>query len=348
MGETRNFKSRRTEGVFCEFSGDELQATRPALTGLQKGEVAVSPGWGPANSAWKHGAQRENSGQWYSATVIFKQTFILVLDLQKWYQDNTGSPWKLRTQFPPLLRSSISVIHLSQLIKRYRDVIIHQSPHFVPISLVFTWPSSVQDGITRLWVSQTCLVFDDLDHFAECWQCILWKDPSWSCLMFFSWWDWGYGLGEEVKGPRAEGAFSSHHRGCLLHTWLITGLRLYWSGSCAETLLFLPLPGCTWKPLRQPTLKDGELRSTSLRGQHVHELSGKFCTGHLQGLCTGDIVAPIYLFTHLFISVGTLVYLLSTLESNSSQLFLSHLQTLRYKISYTNTLYNMGNIANIL
>ena len=59
--------------------------------------------------------------------LIFSDFFlkIILLDLQAYYKDNTESSYILQTQFPLLLTSYISMVHLSQLMNQYCYLIIN-------------------------------------------------------------------------------------------------------------------------------------------------------------------------------------------------------------------------------
>ena len=67
-----------------------------------------------------------------------KVYFRIVLDLAKSYEDSIGSSHVPCTQFSVSSISSVSVVHLSQLMNQHGYIIITQSSYFVQIPLVFT------------------------------------------------------------------------------------------------------------------------------------------------------------------------------------------------------------------
>lgn len=69
--------------------------------------------------------------------------FMVDLGLQKSCEGCTDSHLP-HTHFPLLLTFYLSIVHLSQLMNRGWNIIINQSPHFIQMSLVFSWcPFSV-------------------------------------------------------------------------------------------------------------------------------------------------------------------------------------------------------------
>lgn len=141
---------------------------------------------------------------WYKLVYLFLLLLIIfifrkVFDLQKNFKDSTTSYHWSCIQFPLILITYISMVHLSQVMNWYWRVIIKSSPHFIQISFVLTkCPFSVPrlhpDHHFALshYVSLDCCscygrisVFD-FDGLGGYWLGMLEDAPLWKCIQCFS------------------------------------------------------------------------------------------------------------------------------------------------------------------